>query len=260
MISFWFKEIFQRVIYHQSSVTGKMRLISLIKRRIHRWLCCAGGIFCLLITKAYAENTVDVSFSAEMIPAACRVSLDNGGTVDYGTLSLSSIRSSSPYLLTPRVIGLHIQCERLRQVAWMVNDEKAETRVRNLIIDSHDDKTSGRHSSDTLFGLGVTSGQKPIGGYLITALAGESAVEGDIASWGYQTGEQERSMWQSAGTALTLISGIMRLTPVDAKNNPVAIRQLTIPLRISAAIASDGLSLQDETELQGEATISLIYL
>jgi type 1 fimbria pilin len=59
------------------------------------------GIFCLLITKAYAENTVDVSFSAEMIPAACRVSLDNGGTVDYGTLSLSSIRSSSPYLLTP---------------------------------------------------------------------------------------------------------------------------------------------------------------
>lgn len=133
MISFWFKEIFQRVIDHQSSVTGKMRLISLINRRIHRWLCCAGGIFCLLITKAYAENTVDVSFSAEMIPAACRVSLDNGGTVDYGTLSLSSIRSSSPYLLTPRVIGLHIQCESLRQVAWMVNDEKAETRVRNLI-------------------------------------------------------------------------------------------------------------------------------
>lgn len=77
---------------------------------------------------------------------------------------------------------------------------------------------------------------------------------------GVSDGEQERSMWQSAGTALTLISGIMRLTPVDAKNNPVAIRQLTIPLRISAAIASDGLSLQDETELQGEATISLIYL
>lgn len=44
MISFWFKEIFQRVIYHQSSVTGKMRLISLIKSRIHRWLCCAGDI------------------------------------------------------------------------------------------------------------------------------------------------------------------------------------------------------------------------
>lgn len=157
------------------------------------------GIFCLLITKAYAENTVDVNFSAEMIPAACRVSLDNGGTVDYGTLSLSSIRSSSPYLLTPRVIGLHIQCESLRQVAWMVNDEKAETRVRNLIIDSHDDKTSGRHSSDTLFGLGVTSGQKPIGGYLITALAGESAVEGDIASWGYQTGNKNGACGNQPG-------------------------------------------------------------
>lgn len=81
----------------------------------------------------------------------------------------------------------------------MVNDEKAETRVRNLIIDSHDDKTSGRHSSDTLFGLGVTSGQKPIGGYLITALAGESAVEGDIASWGYQTGNKNGACGNQPG-------------------------------------------------------------
>lgn len=261
MKSVWCRERCQCDTQSQSRVTGKTRRMSIIKSRIRRWLCCAGGIFCLLITTgAYAEKSVDVTFSAEVIPAACRVSLDNGGTVDYGTLSLSPVRSSSPYLLPPRVIGLHIQCESLRQVAWMVNDEKAETRSSGLVIDPHDDQKSGRHSADTLFGLGVTSGQKPIGGYLITALTGERAVEGDIASWGYQTGEREQGVWQPAGATLSLISGIMSLTPVDAKNHPVAIRQITIPLRISAVVVTEGLNLQDETELQGETTISLIYL
>jgi hypothetical protein len=92
------------------------------------------GIFCLLITKAYAENTVDVSFSVEMIPAACGYRWIMAALWITVRWSLSSIRSSSPYLLTPRVIGLHIQVREPATGGMDGHDEKAENPVRNLIL------------------------------------------------------------------------------------------------------------------------------
>lgn len=163
-------------------------------------------------------------------------------------------------MLAPRTIGLHIQCEGLRQVAWMVNDERVASRVRNLMTGPDDDLTSARYSTDALFGLGVTAFQKPIGGYRVTALTSQGSREGDAVAWGYQTGGHDQSLWQPAGAAIPVIPGIMRLTPVDTNSHPAAIRQITVPLRITTAIITEDLNLQDETLLQGEATVSLIYL
>lgn len=70
------------------------------------------------------------------------------------------------------------------------------------------------------------------------------------------------SCWQKAngGTIANKDLGLMSVAPAG-KNDPMAVTSVSFPLNVSLAVENlKNLSLTEDTEFDGQATISVVYL
>lgn len=153
-----------------------------------------GALLLAAAPLAFAQSTVDLTISGEIVPSACTPTLSGGGHIALGTFDLVSLDPVNSTLVTPRDITLSITCSGPVSLGYSIKDNRATSAPIGLS-----------------YGLGLDGAGNQIGGYHIriasatadgsTAGLMSSADQG--ATWiedSYAFWDNDMNTWRAVGT------------------------------------------------------------
>lgn len=191
---------------------------------------------------AFAQSA-DLSVNGRIFPGACVVELGNGGNADLGDVRLDSLQSDIHTVLDDVDLPMSVSCESAVRFAFQGVDNTPDTSI-----------------NAAQYGLGRTSADEKIG----SARLGLADVTID--------GEEGRGRTSVDGGANWVIDlfprnayiGMNHLLGFNAvleEASPAAIKNLQGTLKVKATIApTSALTVTDEVQINGSATINLVYL
>lgn len=219
-------------------------------------------------SSAFAADTVNIDVDVTADAAACTPALSSGGVADFGSRNAGSLSPGAFTQLGTRDLTLTVTCESSTGVAITARDTRASSVVVGKDAQGHDGVkfqiNNGGYVSDTtrLFGLGVTSEQKPIGSYgvqingsAVTAVDNTTAVQVEMAGAAEKSGPWARATMLPLPTQQDYFYTFVQ----KGTDIPQPISSAVVPLQVSAAVAN-GLGSGQEIKLDGEAVITLVYL
>jgi type 1 fimbria pilin len=226
--------------------------------------CCAFSAFSAF--SASAADTIDLKVTGTITNASCTPSLSNGGAVSFGHLPISDLSSTEINQLGSKYITLTITCDAPMPVGWTTSDNRKDSQYTLDIKDALDNSGTSNTPS-TQYGLGETASGVKIGSYAIALgdLNGVYAdgVKKDVIYTQYGQSASTTDYWgpETASAGVTE-PGLRTFALADAGSIiPIAYKPGVFPLKISAAIRdATTLDITDDTELDGSATISIVYL
>ncbi|ELY6210356.1 DUF1120 domain-containing protein [Cronobacter dublinensis] len=224
----------------------------------------AGACFVALVSGAQAADSVELKVTGNLVNGSCTPSLLNNGVVDFGHIPLGNLSKTQTNQLGKKMTTLTITCDSAMPVAWQaVDNHSASTQV--LTVTKAFANGGDCTRSDSHFGLGKTAGDVNIGSFCLAVDKDNVTVDGvksDLVEQSYQEG---MDTWHTiAGGDLTNgVNGQWRYMSAAEVSTlkPMAGKVFVYPLMVSAAIqGTDTLAITDNTNLDGSATLSLIYL
>lgn len=201
-----------------------------------------------------ASNTTAMKVSGKIINGACLPSIANNSVVDYGTILLSDLSATENNMLGTKDISLSITCVAPTKVAWSATDNRNDSVAYDLggVFD-------GMHA----FGVGKTTGGIDIGAYKLLTTDG-NLMDGAAAELLSATNADQFTLLGTpvtAGTAINSISKQYYMLGKKGSNVPEAFTTATFPLQIKAEIMNTNtLAITDDTNIDGNATITLAYM
>jgi len=219
------------------------------------------------IGSSYAAETATLKVKGTLTNAACTPTLSNGGTIDYGTLHLGELSATNVNQLGARDIRLTINCDSSTKVAFTSTDDRQDSDAHVEVASPYDPSSMVPVDDDSTFGLGKTAGGVSIGSYVVVADIDSASADGSAAPIIYKPTDK----LNDDGVAWTHLTSLYSL-PLQDKNEgnmtvgdqsfvPIAFKTATFYLKVSAAIQpTETLAITDVTDLDGQATISLVYL
>lgn len=186
---------------------------------------------------ALAASSTDLTVTGLITPNACTPSLSDGGMVDIGNVPVKDLNPTQGTRVNSHPMQLTVACDASTPFALNAIDNKA-----------------GTSSSDSYFGLGLTSNREKIGYFtpsIRSAVADGQPVH-SIRS--RDNGASWTRIYQILKDNLTSTSAIGTITPISVKD-------LTMELTINTVIArADSLTLTDDVPFEGSATFEMKYL
>ncbi len=210
------------------------------------------GLLALGSASAFADS-FDVAVTGKIKPGACTPTLAGGGTFDYGLIGSAELSPTAPTLLPVLSDSITITCDAAARVALTAQDNRAGTGAfsSNINFFGSSNPVSGQ------FGLG-SAGGKNIGAFAFRFRTNSFTADGAAvdsiysstsgATWGTSNGVADNTggyeSWAKKGQTV-----------------PVAAKVFTGTLDVQAAIdKTSNLDLSQEINLDGLATVSLVYL
>lgn len=220
-----------------------------------------------IAAQANAANDVTLKVSGNVTPSACTPTLTNSGEVSFGTISASSIRSTasgnSLVQLGAKDITLNVTCDAATAIGFKMTDNRASSAV-TLSSSSYIDNpfVDGEKFTESYFsfGLGNATNGKKIGVYSLVADVKNATVGGATA--GVIFTEDSGASWRIANTWINQRPEAARILSVSKAGTtaPVMFTEMSMPLKIAAGIQTSSVLGFDEIVLDGNATLSLVYL
>ena len=233
-------------------------------------VCCA-----LMISQAAQaeESSATLEVTGTLTPGSCTPTLSNSGIVDYGTIYGMGLTETSNQLGVKN-IDLTINCDSPTMVAVYSTDNRMDSQTSVTVNNSWNSNSNTNQKDLRRYGLGTTSAGNPIGALTIgvdiegliiddhpvsdISLLVTGDVNANSVSWSNNTtgmlAEHSYSTWSA-------------VTPghYDGKGpygySPIAFTNATFPLIISAAVVKySELGTKDEINLDGNITLSMVYL
>jgi len=204
----------------------------------------ADGVF----DSVAADRTRAVTLRAHFAPAACELTLSNGGLVDFGTLSKNDLNTDKSTRLPPKSLTLRVGCEAPAAFALIMHDNRSGSATVN---------------SDIYYGLGTDSRHNKIGLYSLTIDPADASA--DYVARLYRTDSTTSGMaWSTASSNPIPIGQNSYLGFTDSAGSnagPALIRNLNTAVTVDAVIApTNSLDLSTAIDLDGAGTIEIIYL
>lgn len=227
-------------------------------------------ISCLLSVASFstlaASNSVDLKVNGVLVNGACTPTLDGGGTVNYGHIPVGNLSPTATNQLGIKPVNLTITCDQAIPIGFTTTDNRASSLQVLTIANAYSNGISAA-AATTEYGLGTTAGGVKIGAYAIGVTVGGTTADGvvtDLLSNG-NGADTSRRTWSktSAGSTLSGSPGFIRVLTSAATGTltPISAKVFVYPLRVVAAIQStNALAITDNTNLDGDTTISLVYL
>ncbi|KJV48822.1 hypothetical protein VH86_08440 [Pantoea sp. BL1] len=217
-----------------------------------------------------AASNVDVKVIGRIDPGTCTPTLSGGGTIDYGTMSPSTLAATGFTLLPEKQLDLAIACTAPSKVAVKVVNGRP-----NTVAGATEGATGFAAipvSSAALFGvstgtigvagLGESNGVK-VGGYGIriapgTVVADTKSVANLIAP------NIESPVWAAGTAAGTLMAsaGVRGVSwAATGTTTPIAFTNLSGKLGVQAYLnEKSAFDLTNTVQLDGLSTLELVYL
>ncbi|WP_038859689.1 DUF1120 domain-containing protein [Cronobacter sakazakii] len=223
----------------------------------------AGAVIMALAGTAQAADSVDLNVKGTLVNGSCTPSLENGGVVDFGYIPLGNLSKTETNSLGQKKIVLTITCDSEMPVAFDVKDNRSESMV-DLTVNSAFYNGSNCTAGSNKFGLGKTAENVNIGAYCVGINVPEATIDGTSGDVIYKNLGNAANDWSKTGdgSVRNFSPDDRYLTIADAGTViPKAGKNFTFPLIVTAAIqGTDVLAITDNTNLDGSATISLVYI
>lgn len=192
----------------------------------------------LLITgtaPAFAASTVDLTVKGIITPNACTPTLSSGGIVDHGKMSAKDLNPTGYTRLPTYTLQLEVNCDAPIAFGLKTVDNRRGSA-----------STSG-------FGLGFINDSQKLGVFTVTMRT--PVADGDtvqpIASYDNGTTWEPQNWMEDFGLYSVSTDGVL----------PRPTEDLTMGLEVATLIArTDGMDLSDEVNIDGSATIEMMYL
>lgn len=128
--------------------------------------------------RAFASESAELTVSGTIQPQACALTIQNGGAMNFGTISVRDLSDTAPTVLPQKRFTLRIECQ-------------APTRFLVTTVDNRRN-TANMAAGDALvraphlwYGVGIVDGQK-IGAYTIRRTMDYPAIgDGEKAAYLY---------------------------------------------------------------------------
>lgn len=220
----------------------------------------------MMAAQANAANDATLKVVGNIVPAACTPTLSSDGEVSFGTIAASAIENApsgnSLVQLGSKDVVLSISCEAKTAVGFNMVDNRASSAVALNATTFIDPVFQGSTSADQAyfgFGLGLASNNAKIGAYSVSlnvALAVADGEEADVI-----ISDNAGSTWRSGKHARQL-NNAARVATFAAEESlqPIMFKEASLPLKVSAAVQPSSVLGGDEVILDGNATVSLVYL
>lgn len=217
----------------------------------------------LCISSAFAADpTAVLKVQGTLTNAACTPELSNGGTVDYGTIHLGELSATDVNQLGQKNINFTINCSSETKVGFQITDNRSSSNaylsVENATFDG---RTAGLGGT---FGAGVTANNVKIGSWAVFVQTNSIVADGNTVDFIFSpnwttSGEPD---WSSDATRGRIQPNQAVYTASAAGTlEPVAFKTATFPLVTSLAVQNTAtLAITDDTQIDGQATITLKYI
>ncbi len=222
-----------------------------MKRNINQII--VAGVIAAVSTTAFADS-FDIKISGKVKPGACTPVLVGGGIFDYGNIGSAELSPTSHTLLKTMSDTLTITCDAAARVALKVVDNRAGTGAFSGNI--------------AFFGLSVppimhhglgTASSKNIGAYAYRFTPGSFQADGVAVDSIYSS--TSGSTWGSSNGLANPSDTSLESWSKKGQSTPVAAKVFTGKLEVQAAIdKTTNLDMSQEIDLDGLATVSLVYL
>lgn len=214
----------------------------------------------LCINSAFAADTAVMKVQGNLTNSSCTPELSNGGTVDYGTISLAGLSATDINQLGKRDFTLTITCVTPTKIAFSTTDDRNGTVPLVKVINGRNgggDVVDG----DKLFGVNKMADGVNIGNYSIYVNETSMQIDGKRGIFVYSS--DNGSSWANLGVGEILYNRNRISTVAASAQNvaPLAFSTAVIPMTTALAIqGTDTLAITDDTPIDGQATFTLIYL
>ncbi|HCW0177019.1 TPA: DUF1120 domain-containing protein [Citrobacter freundii] len=212
-----------------------------------------------LMSNAHAADTTLLKVKGLLTNAACTPALDQVGVADYGRIYLGDLSSTATNQLGKKNVSLNITCSTATKVAWTLTDNHADTLASGITV-KNADSAGGEATGATLTaGLGK-AGAVNIGAWAV--YVDPTGVKANTAAADLISSDVATVSWSKSTTgAVKMQNAGMISLATTGTTDPVAVTSAEFPLVVSAAIQdTTTLAITDDTNLDGEATITLKYL
>lgn len=211
-----------------------------------------------------AAPTALLNVDGKLVMSACTPTLvgaSGGGVVDYGPYTLDDLSSTAVNQLGKKNIDLTINCPVATKVSWEPADDKASSRAK-IPVENGNYLNETMSASGNLYGVGATKGGVNIGNYSLYIDLSKVTANGSSA-------DTLISVDNAASWARSLDGATSSLPQQDREFSvsktgtytPIGITTATFPLVTVLAIQdTTTLNITDDTDLDGQATITLRYL
>ncbi|MFP2768856.1 DUF1120 domain-containing protein [Oceanisphaera sp. KMM 10153] len=210
-----------------------------------------------LATAAGAQaQSIDVRVTGTITPAACVPNLSSGGVVDYGTISGESLNMTSFNVLPEQSVPFSIVCDAPTSVAVRTVDNRAASQVADI-----QKAISADAQANNNYGLGTVSGAN-VGGYIMTMAQGAFTADGESVFTVLTNDRTAPTIsWTNTTGVLNHDANSAFSWSATSGGNPVAFSSLNGTLAVQAVLnRGEDLPLTDEVNLDGLATLELLYL
>lgn len=211
----------------------------------------------------YADPTAVLQVNGKLTNSSCTPEFTNGGIIDYGYVRLGELSATETNQLGQQKIDLNIQCISPTKIAWTIVDDKADTMATGITIKNafyDGSSTNATKSGNWTFGIGKTADGVAIGAYSAFIDAGNVVADGNKPRVVYQQGG---TSWGAGGAYYLQGDNYKSWTVATTTGTiePIAVTSVTFPIVTALAIKdTTTLAISDDTNLDGQLTISLRYL
>lgn len=237
--------------------------MNLFKGKFSSLAICLAALTC---ATANAATDATLTVKGRFVPSACNAALSGGGELDYGTMSHSMLNAAaagnSLVQLAHKSITLTVTCDAATTVGVVAQDNRASSKVALSSTTFIKDYVAGNDLATTasVFGLG-TVGSAKIGAYAITAMAQQTTADGVEASLIIKDTDTDNTWRASNYGGLFYPDGSRIVTVAEkGKTAPLAFSEMVMPLEIAPAVQTKSELGNSEVNLDGNATLSLVYL
>lgn len=190
-------------------------------------------------TSVFAASSTDLTITGTITPAACTPSIAGGGVFDYGKIAAKDLNPDTATPLGAKILQLTVNCDAETLFAIMPVDNRAESST-----------------FPTRYGLGLVNGDEKLGNYALNFLnviadTPSAILQSDNGGVSWSNGESgaiRPGVWVAFGDS-------------TGPSIPQPLQDVSVDLRVSPFIAAtQNLTLTDDVQIDGSATLQIVYL
>ncbi|KLP53146.1 hypothetical protein ABR39_21260 [Enterobacter genomosp. O] len=209
----------------------------------------------LASTSAFADSTAVMKVKGTLTNSACTAELGNGGVIDYGYIRLGELSATTNNIIGQKQIPVSINCTAATKLGFTVTDNRGDSNPQLPVDIAGNANQTVKYYT---YGVGKTTDGVKIGNYgmWMTDITADGKTVDSIAnnhdwpstSW-KKTGIPRSDAFQTIAFATT------------GTTTPLAITNATFNFNTNLVIRdTTTLAVTDDTALDGQNTLTLVYL
>lgn len=209
----------------------------------------------LSTTSAFAGETAVMKVTGILTNAACTPALGNGGVIDYGYIRLGELSNTSNNKIGQKQIPVTINCTAPTKVGFTITDNRGDSNAQLPVdIGSNINQTDKYYT----YGVGMTNDGKKIGNYSMWMTG--TTVDGKSVDSIANNHDWEATRWQKTGVPRS--DGFQTVAFAETgTTTPMAITTANFNFVTNLVIwDTSTLAITDDTALDGQNTMTLVYL